>query len=159
VGYYERKRHKPWFDEGCSELLDQRKEAKFLWSQHPSKINEDNLNNVRREAGRAIPGSVVRVPGPGTVPLSADSRDMARELLDAPQKRGVVGWLATAHGRRRRDCLGDADRGVQLNLRLVGESGLYVGGQPAGPDAAQEVVRCLRNWDGLRSPISSSVRS
>jgi hypothetical protein len=22
LGYYERKQHKPWFDEGCSELLD-----------------------------------------------------------------------------------------------------------------------------------------
>jgi hypothetical protein len=25
LGYYESKKHKPWFDEGCSELLDQRK--------------------------------------------------------------------------------------------------------------------------------------
>jgi hypothetical protein len=25
IGYYELKTHKPWFDEGCSELLDQRK--------------------------------------------------------------------------------------------------------------------------------------
>jgi hypothetical protein len=25
LGYYELKKHKPWFDEGCSELLDQRK--------------------------------------------------------------------------------------------------------------------------------------
>jgi hypothetical protein len=25
LGYYELKRHKPWFDEGCSKLLDQRK--------------------------------------------------------------------------------------------------------------------------------------
>jgi hypothetical protein len=29
VGYYEFKKHKPWFDEGSSELLDQRKEAKL----------------------------------------------------------------------------------------------------------------------------------
>jgi hypothetical protein len=29
LGYYElKKRNKPWFDEGCSELLDERKEAK-----------------------------------------------------------------------------------------------------------------------------------
>jgi aminopeptidase C len=25
LDYYELKKHKPWFDEGCSELLDQRK--------------------------------------------------------------------------------------------------------------------------------------
>jgi hypothetical protein len=26
--YYELKKHKPWFDEGCSKLLHQRKQAK-----------------------------------------------------------------------------------------------------------------------------------
>jgi hypothetical protein len=31
LGYYERKQHKPWFDEGCSELLDQRKQTKLQW--------------------------------------------------------------------------------------------------------------------------------
>jgi hypothetical protein len=25
LGYYELKKHKPWLDEGCSKLLDQRK--------------------------------------------------------------------------------------------------------------------------------------
>jgi hypothetical protein len=29
LGYYELKKHKPWFDEGYSELLDQRKQAKL----------------------------------------------------------------------------------------------------------------------------------
>jgi hypothetical protein len=29
LGYYELKKHKPWFNEGCSELLDQRKQAKL----------------------------------------------------------------------------------------------------------------------------------
>jgi hypothetical protein len=29
LGYFELKKHKPWFDEGCSKLLDQRKEAKL----------------------------------------------------------------------------------------------------------------------------------
>jgi hypothetical protein len=27
--YYELKKHKPWFDERCSELLDERKQAKL----------------------------------------------------------------------------------------------------------------------------------
>jgi hypothetical protein len=31
LGYYEPKQHKPWFDEGCSELLDQRKQAILQW--------------------------------------------------------------------------------------------------------------------------------
>jgi hypothetical protein len=45
-------KHKPWFDEGCSKLLDQSKQAKLQWLQDPSEINGDNLNNVRRESGR-----------------------------------------------------------------------------------------------------------
>jgi hypothetical protein len=32
--------------------LDQRKKAKLQWLQDPSEINGDNLNNVKREAGR-----------------------------------------------------------------------------------------------------------
>jgi hypothetical protein len=53
LGYFEFKKHKPWFDEGCSKLLDQRKQAKVQWLHYPSEINGDNnLNNVRREASR-----------------------------------------------------------------------------------------------------------
>jgi hypothetical protein len=52
LGYYELKKHKPWFNEGCSELLDHRKQAKLQWLQDPSEINGDNLNNVRCEASR-----------------------------------------------------------------------------------------------------------
>jgi hypothetical protein len=50
--FNELKKHKPLFEEGCSKLLDQRKQAKLQWLQDPSKINGDNLNNVRREASR-----------------------------------------------------------------------------------------------------------
>jgi hypothetical protein len=49
IGYFELKKHKTWFDEGCSKLLDRRKEAKLQWLQDPSEINGDNLNNVRRK--------------------------------------------------------------------------------------------------------------
>jgi hypothetical protein len=45
--YYEMKTHKPWFDQACSKLADQRKQAKLQWLQDPSEINGDNLNNVR----------------------------------------------------------------------------------------------------------------
>jgi hypothetical protein len=50
LGYYELNMHKPWFDRGCSKLLDQRKQAKLQWLQDPSEVNGYNLNNVRLEA-------------------------------------------------------------------------------------------------------------
>jgi hypothetical protein len=52
LGYFELKKHKPWLEEGCSKLLDERKQAKLQWLQDPSKINGDNLNNGRLEACR-----------------------------------------------------------------------------------------------------------
>jgi hypothetical protein len=45
-------KHKPWFEEGCSELLDQRKQAKLQWLQDRNLINGDNLSNIRRETSR-----------------------------------------------------------------------------------------------------------
>jgi hypothetical protein len=47
------KKHKPWFDEACSKLVDQRKQAKLQWLQDPSEINGD-VKIVRREASRHI---------------------------------------------------------------------------------------------------------
>jgi hypothetical protein len=47
LGYYEPKENKPWFDEGWSKLLEQRKQDKLQWLQDPSKIYGDNLNNIR----------------------------------------------------------------------------------------------------------------
>jgi hypothetical protein len=52
LGYYELKKHKPQFDEGCSELLDQMKRAKLQWLQDPGEINGDSLNNIRSETSR-----------------------------------------------------------------------------------------------------------
>jgi predicted transcriptional regulator len=52
LGYYESKKHKPWFDNGCSKLLDQRKQARLQRLQDTREINENNLNNVRCEASR-----------------------------------------------------------------------------------------------------------
>jgi hypothetical protein len=46
------KQHKPWFDEGCSQLLDKRKHAKLQWLRDPHKMNGHNLNSVRCEASR-----------------------------------------------------------------------------------------------------------
>jgi hypothetical protein len=52
LGYYDFRKHKPWFDEGCSKLLDERKQAKLQWLQDPSEINGYNLNNVKGESSR-----------------------------------------------------------------------------------------------------------
>jgi alpha/beta superfamily hydrolase len=52
LGYYEPKENKPWFDKGCSKLLEQRKQDELQWLQNPSEINGDNLNNIRRETSR-----------------------------------------------------------------------------------------------------------
>jgi hypothetical protein len=43
LGYYRVKHSKPWFDDGCSKLIDQCKQAKLQWLQNPSQINGDNL--------------------------------------------------------------------------------------------------------------------
>jgi hypothetical protein len=51
-GLCESKSHKPWFEEEFFKLVDRRKRAKLQWFQNPSKLNEDNLSNVRREASR-----------------------------------------------------------------------------------------------------------
>jgi hypothetical protein len=47
LGYYELKKHRPWFNEGCTELLEQRKQATLQCLQDPSEIKEDSLNNIR----------------------------------------------------------------------------------------------------------------
>jgi hypothetical protein len=52
LGYFELKKHMPWFNEGCSKLVYRRKQDKLLLLQGPSKINGDNLNNVIHEASR-----------------------------------------------------------------------------------------------------------
>jgi hypothetical protein len=52
IDHCEAKRHKPWFDEECSKLVDTRKQAKLRWLQNPSVVNKGNLSNVRREASR-----------------------------------------------------------------------------------------------------------
>ena len=44
------KQQKPWFDEECLGLLNQRKQGKMQWSQDPNQSNVDNLNNVRHAA-------------------------------------------------------------------------------------------------------------
>jgi hypothetical protein len=50
--FHRLKHNKPWFDDECSKLIDQRKQAKLQWLQNPNQINGDNLKNLRRETSR-----------------------------------------------------------------------------------------------------------
>jgi len=52
LGLQELKQHKPWFDEECLGVLDQRKQAKMQWVQDQSHSSVDNLNNAGRVASR-----------------------------------------------------------------------------------------------------------
>jgi hypothetical protein len=52
LGYCEVKGNKPWFDEGCSKLLDLGKQAGLQWLQDPGEMNGGDLNNIRHETSR-----------------------------------------------------------------------------------------------------------
>jgi hypothetical protein len=54
LGYQKLKHNKPWFDDECSKLIDQWKQAKLQWLQNPSQINGDNLQNLRCETSRTL---------------------------------------------------------------------------------------------------------
>jgi hypothetical protein len=43
LGHHRLKHNKPWFDDECSKIIDQWKQTKLQWLQHPSQINGDNL--------------------------------------------------------------------------------------------------------------------
>jgi hypothetical protein len=47
--YQKLKHNKPWFDDECSKLIDQQKQAKLQWLQNPGQINRDNFQNSRCE--------------------------------------------------------------------------------------------------------------
>jgi hypothetical protein len=38
----------------CSNLIDQRKQAKLQWLHYPSQISEENVQNLRREVRRTF---------------------------------------------------------------------------------------------------------
>jgi hypothetical protein len=54
LGYQKLKHNKPWFDDDCSKLTDQWKQAKLQWLQNPNQINGDNPKNLRRETSRTF---------------------------------------------------------------------------------------------------------
>jgi hypothetical protein len=54
LGYHRLKHNKPWFDDECSKLIDQLKQAKLQLLQNPSQIIADNLQNLRCETSRTF---------------------------------------------------------------------------------------------------------
>jgi hypothetical protein len=54
LGYHRLKYSKPWFDNECSKLIDQWKQAILQWLQNLSQINGDNLKNLRCETSRTL---------------------------------------------------------------------------------------------------------
>jgi hypothetical protein len=47
LGYNRLKHNKPWFNDECSKLIDQRKQAKLKRLQNPSQTNGDNLKKLK----------------------------------------------------------------------------------------------------------------
>jgi hypothetical protein len=54
LGYQKLKHNKPWFDDECSKLIGQRRQAKLHLLQNPCQINGDNLQYLRREMCRTL---------------------------------------------------------------------------------------------------------
>jgi len=54
LGYYELKQHKPWFDNKCPKLLDQREQTELQLLENPSQTNGDNMDNVQYETSRTL---------------------------------------------------------------------------------------------------------
>jgi hypothetical protein len=52
LGYQNLKHNKPRYDDECSKLIDQRKQAKLQRLQNPNQINRDYLQNLRRKTSR-----------------------------------------------------------------------------------------------------------
>jgi hypothetical protein len=124
-------------------------------------------------AGKSVPGAEGRGPEAGaeTVLLGSEYRHLAREVIDLLRKCGVVGggggptlasagWVATSEMRSAQRAAASKLRscwparmfcmfwGSRLDQMVYRNSSVMSGARP---------LRCLRNWDGLRSPISSSV--
>jgi hypothetical protein len=90
--YVELKKQTPWFDERCSKLLDQLKQAKLQFLQDPGEINGNNLKNVRRVASRYFRNEKRKYLKDKTNELATNNknkniRDLYREIHEF--KRGL----------------------------------------------------------------------
>jgi hypothetical protein len=52
LGYQKLKHNKLLFDDKCSKLIGQRKQAKLQWLRYPNHINRDNLKSLRRDTSK-----------------------------------------------------------------------------------------------------------
>jgi hypothetical protein len=99
-------KHKPWFNEGCSKLLDQRKQPKLLWLQDPSEINGDNLNNARCETGRYFRNKKREYLNDKINELATNSKNKIRDLY-----RGIYKFK---RGNQLRNNLAENENGDLL---------------------------------------------
>jgi hypothetical protein len=112
------KKHKPLFDEGCSELLDQINEAKLQWLQDSSEISGDDLNNVRREARQHVRNKKKEYPKDKIIELAANSKNKnIRDLY-----RGIKAFKSDY---RPRSNLVLHVNGICLQIRSLNEFRLY----------------------------------
>jgi hypothetical protein len=100
---------KQWFVEGWSELLDQRKQAKFQWLQDPSEIKGDNLNNIRRETSRHFRNKKREYLKDKINDLATNSKNNNRNITDLYRVMNVFKW-----GHQPRSILVKDDNGDLL---------------------------------------------
>jgi hypothetical protein len=86
LGYYELRKHKSWFDEGCSKLLDQRKQATLQSLNDPSEINVENLKNIRREASKHFKNKKGEYLRDKLIKLAINSKNKNRHLYRGIKK-------------------------------------------------------------------------
>jgi hypothetical protein len=75
LGLYGQKQHKPGFDEECSQVLGQMKQAKMQWLQDSNQSNLDDLNNARHEASRHFRNKKREYPKAKTNELETNSKN------------------------------------------------------------------------------------
>jgi hypothetical protein len=72
---YHRLKHKPWFDDDCSKLIDQLKQTKLQWLKNPSLISGDNLQKLRHEASRTFRNEKTEYPKDKINELQANNKN------------------------------------------------------------------------------------
>jgi hypothetical protein len=62
LGYYELKKHKPWFNVLWSKLLDKRKQAKLQWLQDGDSVNNKAGRLFRNNMGEYLKDKINDLP-------------------------------------------------------------------------------------------------
>jgi hypothetical protein len=79
LAYYGFKKRKPWFDEGCSALLDQRKQAKLQWLQDPSEVNRERSRHFRNKKREYLKDKIYEL---ATNSKNKNTRDLYRGIKE-----------------------------------------------------------------------------